>query len=134
MFERSFSGSYFLWSVHDSFYSGSFENPWTLINEIVTFCSISCFVKTSVTVLLIITSKKWTWKSVKISTVNLSFCQKRWVSRKRYRCFLVSSAVRCYLCKSHFYRDIVLFCFVILFNVGHNTKVAHIYLHMQLLI
>ena len=24
----------------------------------------------------------------------------------------------------------VLFCFVILFNVGHNTKVAHIYLHI----
>ena len=22
------------------------------------------------------------------------------------------------------------FCFVILFNVGHNTKVAHIYLHI----
>ena len=34
----------------------------------------------------------------------------------------------------------VLFCFVfvvafvILFNVGHNTKVTHIYLHIQLLI
>ena len=24
----------------------------------------------------------------------------------------------------------VLLCFVILFNVGHNTKVAHIYLHI----
>ena len=28
----------------------------------------------------------------------------------------------------------VLFCFVILFNVGHNTKVAHVYLHIQFLI
>ena len=26
-----------------------------------------------------------------------------------------------------------LFCFVILVNVGHNTKVVHIYLHKQLL-
>ena len=31
----------------------------------------------------------------------------------------------CDECKHH-----VLFCFVILFNVGHNTKVAHIYLHI----
>ena len=28
----------------------------------------------------------------------------------------------------------VLFCFVIVFNVGHNTKVAHVYLHIQFLI
>ena len=28
----------------------------------------------------------------------------------------------------------LLFCFVILFNFGHNTKVVHIYLHIQLLI
>ena len=47
--------------------------------------------------------------------------------------FRISAPRNIFLVIKDFSNFSVLFCFVILFNVGHKTKVAHIYLHIHLL-